>query len=130
MNIDYSKTKEFYKNYNDLCDCEMCLFYYQNVINNYPDLYNYLNERNINIQKPFDLGYPYINDKGNIIYPIAQYVVIGECKDDFSIYLDGVSLSKGKFYPNVSIVEPYFVLDLYNVSFNKNIVSSEIINNL
>lgn len=130
MSIDYVKTKEFYENYNDLCDCDMCMFYYENIKNLYPDLSNYLTEKNIDIQKPFEVGYPYIDEKSNLIYPIVQYVVIGDSKEDFSINLDGIIIEKGKFYPNLAIDNPYFVIDIYNLSFDKNILNAEIIKNL
>lgn len=130
MNIDCKKNRKFYNSYTDLCDCDMCKFYYKNIKKYYPNLAKYLYERNIDIQKPLEIGYPYLDDKGNLDYPLVQYIVIGDCKNDFLLSFDDILVTKGKLYPEVDIDESYFIMDIFNVTFDKNIINKEIIKKL
>ncbi|WP_296142791.1 hypothetical protein [uncultured Anaerococcus sp.] len=118
MNIDYEKTKKFYLQFEDICNCDMCKFYRESIKFSYPNLHKYLNDKNVDINKAYELGYPHIDDKGNLIYPFAQYIIIGNCEDDYSVNIDNLDIKKSEFYPSIDL-EDYFVIEIFDISIDR-----------
>ena len=38
MKVDIEKTKHYYDNYDDVCDCNACKYYTENVAEKFPNL--------------------------------------------------------------------------------------------
>lgn len=72
IEIDMEKTKKFYKNYKDFCNCLYCKFYRENIKKYYPKLSGFLSEFAIDVSKPYELSIPYLDE--DLIYPFAQYL--------------------------------------------------------
>lgn len=74
------------------------------------------------------MSIPYLDEV--LIYPFAQYLVIGKAPDKFSKKLGNISLSIAKSYQDSDISSPYFVLELRDIKFKKSITSKEILSEL
>lgn len=60
------------------------------------------------MSKPYELSIPYLDE--DLIYPFAQFLVIGKAPDKFSKNMGNLSFSIAKSYTDVDISSPYFVL--------------------
>ena len=74
MKVDIEKTKHYYDNYDDVCDCNACKYYTENVAEKFPNLKDFLESIGADITKPFDTSW--INDDNHIIYLSVQYVIL------------------------------------------------------
>ena len=113
MFIDYENSKEYYENYTP-CDCELCNNYYSHVIDAYPKIKEYLESIGVDILKPFELSPIEDEEEQKIEYSGCQYVVFGECEDNFKLEIDGI-----EFFNNIDthpsdeeIIERHFIIDL------------------
>ena len=68
------KTRQFYKDYDDLCNCAYCKNYMKEVKKTYPDLADYLDKLGIDIEKPFETMPGEVNE-GFIDYLGVQYII-------------------------------------------------------
>ncbi|WP_297282001.1 hypothetical protein [uncultured Anaerococcus sp.] len=130
MRVDLEKTKEFYFAYNDLCDCDLCRFYRENIKDLESGLDIYLGNKNIEIAKPYELAYPYVDNSNNLIYPFAQYLVIGYCQEGYEIVVDGFTIKKADSFPDIATKDDYFILEVYDISFDKDNFDRSIIDHL
>ena len=108
------KTRQFYKDFDDLCDCAYCRNYIKEVRTAYPDLAQYLNKLGVEIEKPFETmpGEP---DGGCIEYFGIQYIIIGN-KDDFrKVKLGEVTIDLAKSFPEPGIDRDYYVIEIYPI---------------
>lgn len=128
IEIDMGKTKKFYKNYKDFCNCLYCKFYRENIKKYYPKLSDFLSEFAIDVSKPYELSIPFLDE--DLIYPFAQYLAIGKAPDKFSKKLGNISFSIAKSYPDVDISSPYFVLEVGDIEFKESIISEEMLSDL
>ena len=114
MKVDLSKNLEYYKSDKSMpCDCEVCNIYYKNVKNQYPKIAEYLKKLNVDILRPFELVW-FENEKDKTIeYEGCQYIVFGQCEDDFTLQIDDVIFENNtSFHPSTEHIEGnHFVLD-------------------
>lgn len=111
MIVNIEKNNEYYcSDKPELCDCDYCKKYIHNIKTTYPAIDKYLSEISIDIQKPFELGY-IEHDKNTVEYLSCQYVVFGQCEDNFSFKIDDVEFSKSTVHPDTNITEEHFVLE-------------------
>lgn len=128
IEIDMGKTKKFYKNYKDFCNCLYCKFYRENIKKYYTKLSDFLSEFAIDVSKPYELSIPFLDE--DLIYPFAQYLAIGKVSDKFSKNIGNLSFSIAKSYPDVDISSPYFVLEVGDIEFKESIISEEMLSDL
>lgn len=105
------KTRDFYKTYDDLCDCAYCRNYIREVKKSYPDLVAYLDKIGIDIEKPFETipGEP---ESGLIEYFGVQYLVIGDKKDFSKSNLGEVTIDLAESFPDPNIYGDYYVIEI------------------
>lgn len=111
MYVDYNNNKEYYNDYVP-CACELCEHYYRHIKNCYPKIDAYLQSMGVDILKPFELT-PYELGELHEIYYQCQYIIFGECEDEFEAEIDGI-----KFFKNIDshpsdnhITKEHFVLE-------------------
>ena len=109
MNIE--ETRDFYKTYDDICECAYCRNYIREVKKAYPDLVSFLDKIGVNIEKPFETmpGEP---ENGRIEYFSVQYIVIGDKKDFSKTKLGEVAIHLAKSFPDPGIDCKYYVIEL------------------
>lgn len=105
------KTRDFYRNFNNICDCSYCRNYIKEVRKTYPDLAEYLNKIGVDIEKPFETmpGEP---ESGFIEYFGVEYLVIGDKKDFSKTKLGGVSIDLAKSFPDPGLDCKYYVIEV------------------
>lgn len=112
--MSIEKTREFYKDFDDLCDCAYCKNYMKEIRKTYPDLAEYLNKLGVDIDKPFE-AMPGEPENGFIEYLGAQYILIGN-KDDFrKEKLKNITIDLAKDFPDPGIDGDYFVIEIYPI---------------
>ena len=93
MNIDIEKNKAYYESDDSIpCDCECCFNYVINIAKEYPRIFEFLKSMNVDILKPFELIYIEDSKNKNVQYISCQYIVFGECRDDFETEVTGINL--------------------------------------
>lgn len=111
MKINFFKTERFYlSDSSKPCECEYCKNYTRQIAKEYPKLASHLKNMNVDICRPFELM---SLEKGDnrIEYMLCQYIVFGECDDDYSFEIDNVKLEKSSLHPPTSIKDEHFVLE-------------------
>ena len=105
------KTRDFYKTYDDLCDCAYCRNYIREVKKAYPDLDLYLEQIGVDIEKLFETmpGEP---ENGFIEYFSVQYIVIGDKKNFSTRKFGEVAIRLAKSYPDPNLGGKYYVVEL------------------
>lgn len=105
------KTRDFYKNYDDLCDCAYCRNYIREIKKSYPDLVAFLDKIGVDVEKPFETmpGEP---ESGFIDYFGVQYIVIGDKKDFSKIKLGRMAIDLAKSFPDFDIDCKYYVIEV------------------
>lgn len=108
------KTRDFYKTYDDLCDCAYCRNYIREIKKTYPDLVVYLDKIGIDIEKPFETT-PGEPENDFIEYFGIQYVIIGD-KNNFKKEKCGeVTIDLAKSFPDPGIDDDYYVIEIYPI---------------
>ena len=110
MLMAIEKTRDYYKTYDDLCDCAYFRNYIREIKKAYPDLVSFLDKIGVDIEKPFETmpGEP---ENGYIEYFGVQYIVIGDKKDFSKIKLGEVTIDLAKSFPDPGIDGKYFVIE-------------------
>ena len=129
MCMDIIKNKLFYKRLNDLCDCEYCIFFRDNISKEYKDLSQMLSNWGIDISKAFEIAIPYL-DNNKLIFPFAQYLVMGKYNESILKNITDDKIILAKNYPDPQISEDYFVIELGPIVFDKSLVNEEILDQL
>lgn len=109
MNVE--KTRQFYKDYDDLCDCAYCKNYIEEVKKAYPDLDDYLDKLGIGIEKPFEISPGEVN-KGFIEYLGVQYIVIGNKNDFKKEKLSNLTIDLAKSFPDPGLDCDHYVIEV------------------
>lgn len=110
--MSIEKTREFYRDYDDICDCAYCKNYIREIRNAYPELSAYLDKLGVDIEKPFEIS-PGEPSRGYIEYLGAQYIIIGN-KDDFRKgKLKNITIDLTKFFPDPCIDDDYYVIEIH-----------------
>ena len=109
ISIDLDNNLQFYNSYVP-CDCASCKNFCSQIRSVCSDLSNYFEQYGIDIEKPFELV---ALECGNEIeYVSCQYLIFGECSDDFELKLGNIILEKEyQSYPSTdNYAQPNFVL--------------------
>lgn len=108
------KTRQFYKDFDDICDCAYCRNYIKEIRKSYLELAAYFDKLGVDIEKPFETmpGEP---DGGFIEYWGAQYIIIGN-KDYFrKVKLGEVTIDLAESFPEPGIDRDYYVIEIYPI---------------
>lgn len=83
MNI--KNTQKYYEEMenSELCQCDYCVNYVQEIKKSYPLLAKHLAIMGVNIKKPFETMPLEVDENNKIEYISAQYIVLGS-SDDFT----------------------------------------------
>lgn len=122
FSVDIEKTKEYYRTYSDLCDCDACKNFYQ-VIRSYSveysaELINFLAQFGVDIEKPIETEWFVIDKQSKTIDYTAYYAVYGSAaKGSYEIDFGTINVvvQPSKNSPNTEMPEPYFVFQIFNL---------------
>lgn len=109
--MSIEKTREFYKNFDDLCDCAYCTNYIREIKKSYEDLTSYLEKIGVDIEKPFETM-PGESENGQVEYFAVQYIVIGDKKDFLKTKLGEVVIDLAKSHPDPNLDDKYYVIEV------------------
>ena len=117
LHMDVKKTREYYEqlSQDDLCQCDYCQNYIQQIKSSYPLIADYLLNMGVDIGKPFETGPLEPDEDGYIEYIFAQYIVYGECDGFDKTALNGVNADVAELHPSTDIKEAHFVIEIYPV---------------
>ena len=109
--MSIEKTREFYREFDYLCDCAYCKNFIKEIRKAYPELAEYLDRLGIDIEKPFETmpGEP---ENDIIEYFGVQYIVIGDKKDFSKTKLGEVAIDLAKSYPEPNLDVKYYVIEV------------------
>lgn len=105
------KTRDFYKNYDDLCDCAYCRNYIREIKKSYPDLVDFLDKIGVDVEKPFETmpGEP---ENNFIEYFGVQYLVMGDKIDFSKTKLGEIAIDFAKSFPDPGLDCKYYVIEV------------------
>lgn len=109
MNIE--KTRDYYKTYDDLCDCAYCRNYIREIKKSYPDLVAFLDKIGVDVEKPFETmpGEP---ENNFIEYFGVQYLVMGDKIDFSKTKLGEIAIDLAKSFPDPGLDCKYYVIEV------------------
>lgn len=110
-NMSIEETRDFYKNYDDLCDCAYCRNYIGEIKKTYKDLDSYFEKIGVNIEKPFETipGEPC---NGFIDYFGVEYLVIGDKKEFSKKKLGDATIDLAESFPDPGLDGNYYVIEV------------------
>lgn len=110
LKIDKEKNLLFYNTFVP-CDCVNCRNFYSQIKTACRQLSDVFAKYNIDIEKPWELSS--VKLKKTTEYISCQYVVFGECSDDFKMKAGDIIVRKelGGYPPVKGYEGPYFVFD-------------------
>ncbi len=119
IKIDKAKNAKFYNTYKP-CDCMDCRNFCMQIRSACKELSAYFDKNSIDIEKPWELVSFEQGDKTE--YKSCQYLIFGDCSDDFEMGLDNIKLKKElDGHPSTSEYEkPNFVLE-FSIALINNI---------
>lgn len=112
--MNAEKTRQFYKDYDDLCDCAYCKNYIKEIKKAYPDLAYYLDKLGIDTKKPWET-LPGEVVGGMIEYLGAQYILIGNKSDFKKENLGDITIDIAKSFPDPGLDCDYFVIEIHPI---------------
>ena len=116
MNVNIERNQLYYSDDNlnniEICSCEHCQNYYRNIVEEFNFIKMYLDTLGVDILKPFELMPIDYAEKKEIEYIGCQYIVFGQCEDDFEKVVEGVRFYKNiNGHPTTNIDEEHFVME-------------------
>lgn len=109
IRYDIDKTKDFYRTYNP-CSCHYCENYYAQI-EKFSQLTIFLKGFGVDVLKPWELV-PFEDENcRSVDYISCQYIIIGQCPDDFIKTIDGIVISKATLFPTPNLEVEYFVIE-------------------
>lgn len=99
----------------DLCNCEYCQKYIREIKTTYSKVSEYLFPFGVDIEKPLETIPLETDEKGNIEYLSAQYIVWGKSKDFVKTTIESVTVDIAKSHPETQIGVEHFVIEIYPI---------------
>ena len=117
MNVNVSKTKEYYHSLTEasMCDCGYCRRYRLQVKSAYPKVAEYLISLGIDIEKPFETSTLEPDENGMLEYCCCQYIAFGNCEPEYHCRIDNVEIRVATSYPSTCIEQEHFVIELFPI---------------
>lgn len=117
--FDKDKTSEYYKSYTDLCQCESCQNYYQNVNSVPSDIRIFLEQFGIDIAKPIEQISTIANKLKKAVDNTLYFAVVGKATStnntDIILGQINIEIVPNELSPNTEITEPYFVFAIRDI---------------
>lgn len=115
--FDKIKTEKFYLSdiSEYLCNCLECMNYYKKIKVTYPKLVDFLNEYNVDIERPVEIIT--YDCENNMQVCESYYVVIGNLKREFSMKIDNLNIefiNKEKIFA-IDISGDYFLINVKGI---------------
>ena len=118
MRVDIERNKTYYKSEDSIpCNCGDCINYINKIENKYPFIKSYLDLIGVDVLRPFELSSINNEEEKTVEYISSQYLVFGECEDDFKETILGIEIVKGTSYPGVPeyIKDKWFILEVIGI---------------
>ena len=124
MNVDITKTKEYYAAITDskLCDCSYCRNYRLQIKSAYREVAEYLTTLGVDIQKPFETSPLESDENGMLEYCCCQYIVFGNCEPEYYHRIGDVEFRVATSYPGTGIEQEHFVIEFFPVRLRRAII--------
>ena len=117
MNVNVTKTKEYYTTITDskLCDCGYCRNYRLQIKSVLPGVATYLESLGIDIEKPFETSPLEPDENGMLEYCGCQYIAFGNCEPEYRHRIGDVEFCVATSYPSTCIEQKHFVIEMFPV---------------
>lgn len=119
FSVDIQKTKEYYRTYSDLCDCDPCRNFYQTIEGYSTELAAFLGRFGIDIEKPIETEWHISDRQSKTVDYTAYYAVHGTAANGNGYEIDfgliNVVVQSPNNSPNTKMQEPYFVFQIFNL---------------
>lgn len=118
FSVDIDITKEYYRTYSDLCDCDGCKNFYQAIRGHSAELTEFLEKFGIDVEKPIEAMWFAVDKQSRTVDYTAYYSVHGTAaKGEYEIDFEGINVvvQTPKNSPNTEMPEPYFVFQIFNL---------------
>ena len=108
------RTKQYYEALDslDLCQCDHCMNYVQEISRSYPQLAKFLSSMGVDPKKPFETMPLEVDENQIIEYLAAQYIIMGDSDDFNENVLGDVHISLASSHPSTGIDEAHFVMEV------------------
>ena len=117
LRVDLEKTKQYYSSLkqDDLCDCNYCKNYCQQVKTEFPEIASYLASLGIDIEKPFETNPLEPDSNGILEYCGCQYIIFGSYSNTYTHRIGDVTFHIASSYPSTNLEDEHFVLEFYPI---------------
>lgn len=111
--MDIEKTNKYYSKIKreDICDCDYCQNYIDEIKSAYPTVSEYLMTLGVDIEKPFEVMLPFEPANGFMKYYAVQYLVVGNSDGFNETQIDDVSVYSADIHPDAAYKGEYFVIE-------------------
>ncbi len=115
MNVE--KNQKYYEHLvsTDLCQCAYCKNYVKEIKKSYPLVSKYLENMGIDIEKPFEAIPLEPDEKQNIEYIAAQYIVFGDITHFNKAVISNVNIDIATSHPSTDIKDNHFVIEIFPI---------------
>lgn len=118
FNVDIDITKEYYRTYSDLCECDGCKNFYQTIQSYSAELTAFLEQFGIDVEKPIEAMWFAVDKQSKMINYTAYYSIHGTAtngKYEIDFETINIVVQPPKNSPNTEMLEPYFVFQIFNL---------------
>lgn len=121
MDVNLNRNFEYYQSDKSLpCDCAGCRNFFVQIKEKFPEINEYLLSLNVDICRPLELIWDEIDNDNKIEYWDCQYVVFGNCENDFIKKIGNIEFNKNtNCHPSTGISEEHFVLAFGTIVLDK-----------
>lgn len=112
MNI--KNTQKYYEEleHSELCQCNYCINYVQEIKRSYPLLAKHLATMGIDIEKPFETMPLEVDENNKIEYISAQYIILGSSNDFTELMISDVQVNLAISHPSTGLKAEHFVIEV------------------
>ncbi|MDE6732678.1 MAG: hypothetical protein K2J77_07365 [Oscillospiraceae bacterium] len=110
--MDISETKRYYSKIKreDLCSCDCCQYYIDEIRSSYPAVSDYLTTLGVDIEKPFECGWPSDPVDGYMDYYVVLYLIVGNNDGFKETKIGDVTIELIDSYPAATYKGEYFII--------------------
>lgn len=111
--MDISETKRYYSKIKreDLCSCDWCQNYIDEIGSSYPVVSDYLKTLGVDIEKPFEVGWPLDPVDGYMEYSFSMYLIAGNSDGFKETKIGDVTIGLAESHPAATYKGEYFIIE-------------------
>ena len=117
--FDKNRTLDYYENYSDLCQCESCRNFYENVNFIPNEIKNFLKQFGIDIAKPIEQVSIIADKSKKMVENTVYYAVNGNASSlnnsEITLGQSVIEVVPKEKSPNTNIAQPYFVFAVHDI---------------